>query len=108
MDLDKILERVEPYDHSAYTKETLFNRLQEFPRFEEDLKLQLASAQNADWLAKAMEGEVYFIINDTRWKNKVNYLLPCVSLSFVGSDAVPTISLNLNSISPKIELYPRK
>ena len=97
MDLETVLERMQPYDVNSPSKKTFLNCLNEFPQLKESLRFQLTSEENSEWIKKAKEGEIYFIINDDRWKNKKIFIKtsPTIVLSLISREEVPTISINI-------------
>lgn len=96
MDLEKIIERLEPYDPSSSSKDDFLNQLKSFPELKESLKLQLASKDNSEWLAKVENGKIYFKINDDRWKLHIrNRCSPTLSLKLISPERVPIISIDM-------------
>lgn len=96
MDLENVLERMQPYDKGTHLKHCFFKCLKEFPELEESLRLQLSLKNNYEWISRAKDGEIYFIVNDERWKHRKTFI-SCkrVTLSLVGPKKVATISIDI-------------
>lgn len=92
--LNSILERIEPYDENIHSKTIFLQELASRSHLQELLEKSLE--EDAEW-AKSAETVVCFILNDNRWKHSnAKQHTSNIRLSYVGSERVPTISLDLN------------
>ena len=89
MDVNKLLERLIPFDN-GYSKEKFLSILT--PQLKTSLEEKINS--NKKWKNKAKNEPVYFILNDDRWKrpNKLKFK-PNIIISFIGHDEKPVISI---------------
>jgi len=89
MNIEKLLERLIPFD-DVYSKEQFLSVLT--PELKEVLEKKINS--NNKWRNKAENEQVYFILNDDRWKrpNKLTFK-PTINITFIGKDEKPVISI---------------
>ena len=89
MNIKKLLERLIPFD-DVYSKENFLSILT--PELISVLEKQINS--NSKWRNKAENEQVYFILNDDRWKRPNNFKFkPIINISFIGHDEKPVISI---------------
>lgn len=92
--LSSILERIEPYDENTHSKTIFLQELNSRLHLKELLEKSLED--DVEWVKNA-ETIVCFILNDNRWKHPdVKHRTSNIRLSYIGSERVPTISLDLN------------
>lgn len=89
MDVEKLLERLIPFD-VVYSKEEFLSVLT--PQLKEVLKEKINS--NSKWRNKAELEQVYFILDDERWKRPSTFKLkPHIKINFIGKDEKPVVSI---------------
>ena len=89
MDVEKLLERLIPFD-DAYSKEIFLSVLT--PELKNVLKEKINS--NKKWRNKAEHEQVYFIYDDDRWKRPNHFKFkPHIKISFIEHDEKPVISI---------------
>lgn len=89
MNIEKLLERLIPFD-DIYSKEKFLSVLT--PELKAILEEKINS--NNKWRIKAKNEQVYFILNDDRWKKTSHFKFkPTINISFIGKDKKPVISI---------------
>lgn len=80
-----------PYDEGS-TLEKLREVLHSHPQLKDHFDSQLKTNEN--WVKKANNNQVFFIVRDDRWKNNIRQFEPSLMLKLVGPDKCPVISIN--------------
>lgn len=89
MDVEKLLERLIPFDN-ALSKKAFLSVLT--PQLKTILEEKINS--NKKWRNKAEHEQVYFILNDDRWKRPHHFKFkPTININFIGKDEKPVISI---------------
>lgn len=96
--VDTIKTRIEkrdlrPYD--GYSPLELFvEALSSYPELNENLNTQLES--NPEWISRAEHTQICFVLNDSTWKRSEDIpFIPKLQLELMGTEKIPTISINL-------------
>lgn len=97
MELEELLERIEPIGFDDYTpKSNFLQTLDKFPEFKETLKDEILLDENQEWVEKAQKEKFYFIINDDSWKKTKSSFPNSIRLNFVGMRNIPVISIDIH------------
>ena len=95
MNLEEILERVESLD--GFTpKSKLLEVLEKYPDLKKNLVKQLSLDINKEWIEKAKKEKPFFLIYNDSWKGYLSYYPNSIQLKFIGTQNVPTISIDIH------------
>lgn len=92
--INQLLERIKPYE-ACCKKEFFLRQFKVHPKLLEDLQELIKN--NEEWVTRAKNEDVFFILVDCDWKYKNSPLKkkPSISILFVGPDSVPVIEIFL-------------
>ena len=82
---------LESYDGSSISR--FLNLYMAHPHLRDCLNKQLKL--NKEWVKKATNSKIYFIVNDLSWKTQTKSSEPNLRLGLIGPEKAPTISIDL-------------
>lgn len=92
MDVNELIDKSICFDE-VYRKKHFLQLLDEFPQIREEIGILMKKEKNAEWLLRVEEEDVFFIVDDVRWKRKNICNKAYVQLLFVGHEHFPIIKV---------------